>query len=95
MSFYMCSSIAGGRGHLIEQPQWVTALVWPGSKGMFEGRMGLVGDCLLVGRLDGTIGVIDMIDTQTYRTFELDHCRRRNGEFILPVSSFVSFLVTL
>ncbi|RUS81199.1 hypothetical protein EGW08_011064, partial [Elysia chlorotica] len=70
--------IGGGRGHLIEQPQWVTALVWPASKGMFEGRLGLVGDCLLVGRLDGTIGVIDMIDTQTYRSFDLDHCRRRN-----------------
>ncbi|GFO36542.1 HECT and rld domain-containing e3 ubiquitin protein ligase family member 1, partial [Plakobranchus ocellatus] len=70
--------IGGGRGHLIEHPQWVTALAWPGSKGMFEGRMGLVGDCLLVGRLDGTLGVIDMIDTQTYRSFDLDHCRRRN-----------------
>ncbi|GFS09340.1 HECT and RLD domain-containing E3 ubiquitin protein ligase family member 1, partial [Elysia marginata] len=70
--------IGGGRGHLIEQPQWVTALTWPGSKGMFEGWMGFISDCLLVGRLDGTIGVIDMIDTQTYRSFDLDHCRRRN-----------------
>ncbi|BFZ01051.1 hypothetical protein BsWGS_04090 [Bradybaena similaris] len=70
--------IGGGRGHLIEQPQWVTALAWPESKGMFEGRIGLVGDTLLVGRLDGTLGLIDMIDSTTYRSFDLDHCRRWN-----------------
>ncbi|CAL1541385.1 unnamed protein product [Lymnaea stagnalis] len=70
--------IGGGRGHLIEQPQWVTALAWPSSKGMFEGRIGLVGDSLLVGRLDGTIGLIDMIDSSTYRSFDLEHCKRRN-----------------
>ncbi|XP_059169765.1 probable E3 ubiquitin-protein ligase HERC1 isoform X3 [Physella acuta] len=70
--------IGGGRGHLIEQPQWVTALAWPGSKGMFEGRIGLLGDSLLVGRHDGTIGFIDMIDSSTYRSFDLEHCRRRN-----------------
>ncbi|XP_035829751.1 probable E3 ubiquitin-protein ligase HERC1 isoform X3 [Aplysia californica] len=70
--------IGGGRGHLIEQSQWVTALAWPGSKGMFEGRIGVVGDTLLVGRLDGTMGMVDIIDSSTYRCFEMEHCRRRN-----------------
>uniref|UniRef100_A0A2C9KCS9 B30.2/SPRY domain-containing protein n=1 Tax=Biomphalaria glabrata TaxID=6526 RepID=A0A2C9KCS9_BIOGL len=70
--------IGGGRGYLIEQPQWVTALSWPGTKGMFEGRVGLVGDSLLVGRLDGTVGLIDMVDSSTYLNFELEHCKRRN-----------------
>ncbi|KAH9513367.1 putative E3 ubiquitin-protein ligase herc1 [Bulinus truncatus] len=70
--------IGGGRGYLIEQSQWVTALTWPGSKGMFEGRVGLIGDSLLVGRHDGTVGLIDMIDSSTYISFELEHCKRRN-----------------
>ncbi|KAH9513369.1 putative E3 ubiquitin-protein ligase herc1 [Bulinus truncatus] len=73
--------IGGGRGYLIEQSQWVTALTWPGSKGMFEGRVGLIGDSLLVGRHDGTVGLIDMIDSSTYISFELEHCKRRNGKY--------------
>ena len=86
--------ITGGRGHLVKQNQWVTALSWPGSKGMFEGRIGLVGDTLLVGRLDGTLAMVDMVDSSTFRCFELEHCRRRNGNhfnffFIIPLQILI------
>lgn len=81
MGHIKISFLTGGRGYLIEQPQWVTALSWPGTKGMFEGRVGLVGDSLLVGRLDGTVGLIDMVDSSTYLNFELEHCKRRNGKW--------------
>ena len=68
----------GGCGHLDVQPHWTTALTWPIHKGVFEGSMGLATDCLLVGRLDGSLAVIDVVG-QNYRRKELEHCYRGDG----------------
>ncbi|KAK7116135.1 hypothetical protein V1264_001871 [Littorina saxatilis] len=65
----------GGRGHLDIQQQWVTALTWPQSRGI-GGHLGLNTDTLLVGRHDGSVGTIDVIDSSTFRCKELAHCCR-------------------
>ncbi|XP_041374032.1 probable E3 ubiquitin-protein ligase HERC1 isoform X2 [Gigantopelta aegis] len=70
--------IGGSNGHLDVQPQWVTALSWPEHKGLFEGRLGIMTDTLLVGRLDGSVAQIEVLDILTCRRKELQHCTRRN-----------------
>ena len=60
------------------QPHWTTALTWPRHKGAFEGGLGLVTDCLLIGRLDGSLAVIDVFG-QNFRRRELQHCFRQDG----------------
>lgn len=62
------------------QPHWVTALAWPLSRCGLEGRLGLCVETLLVGRLDGSLAAIDVIDSSTFRRSELTHCYRLNGE---------------
>ncbi|CAH1796720.1 unnamed protein product [Owenia fusiformis] len=69
-------ALAGGRGHLDIQPHYVTALAWPQNKGMFEGRMGLSTDSLLVGRLDGSVAIIEVLDNTSFTRHELEHCSR-------------------
>ena len=41
--------------------------------------MGLTTDRLLVGRLDGSVAYIDIMDNSTFRRQELDHCYRQDG----------------
>lgn len=72
--------ISGGRGHLDVHPHWVTALTWPQSKGVFGGCLGLSTDRLLVGRLDGSVAYIDILDSSTYRRQELEQCYRPDGK---------------
>ena len=74
-------SLAGGRGHLDVQSHWVTALTFPRYKGLFEGSMGLATDCLVVGRLNGSVALIDIVG-QSFRRSELQHCSRQDGESI-------------
>ncbi|PVD19395.1 hypothetical protein C0Q70_19883 [Pomacea canaliculata] len=71
-------TIGGGKGHLDVQPHWVTALAWPLSRCGLEGRLGLCVETLLVGRLDGSLAAIDVIDSSTFRRSELTHCYRLN-----------------
>lgn len=80
---------SGGRGHLDVQPHLVTALAWPRHKGVVEGCMGLSTDALLVGRLDGSLAVIEALDYATFRRKELSHCSRQNGAFY-PSLCFLS-----
>ncbi|XP_052100156.1 probable E3 ubiquitin-protein ligase HERC1 isoform X2 [Mytilus californianus] len=68
----------GGRGYLDVQPHWVTALAWPQHKGVIGGCLGLTTDSLLVGRLDGSLAYIDILDTSSFRRQELEQCYRRN-----------------
>lgn len=75
----------GGRGYLDVQPHWVTALAWPQHKGVIGGCLGLTTDSLLVGRLDGSLACIDILDTSSYRRQELEQCYRRNGMSIIIV----------
>ncbi|KAK7467957.1 hypothetical protein BaRGS_00036800 [Batillaria attramentaria] len=67
--------IGGGRGHLDMQSHWVTALTFPQTRGI-EGRLGLTMETVLVGRLDGSLAAIDIIDHSTFRHTELGHCYR-------------------
>ena len=71
--------IVGGRGHLDIQPHWVTVLAFPQHKGLMEGCMGLTTDTLLVGRLDGSVAMIDIVDSSSFRRSELQHCSRKDG----------------
>ena len=77
MPTVLCAT-TGGPGHLDVQPHWTTALTWPRHKGAFEGGLGLVTDCLLIGRLDGSLAVIDVFG-QNFRRRELQHCFRQDG----------------
>ncbi|XP_078688080.1 putative E3 ubiquitin-protein ligase HERC1 isoform X3 [Branchiostoma floridae x Branchiostoma belcheri] len=70
-------SVAGGRGHLDLQPCWVTAITWPQNKGLLDGR-GLSGtDMLLIGRLDGSLALVEVLDSSTFNRVELEHCYRK------------------
>ena len=62
------------------QPQLVTALAWPQHKGLLEGRAGTSTDMLLVGRIDGTIGLVEVLDHTTYHRTELEQCYRGEGK---------------
>ena len=84
---------AGGRGHVDIQPHWVTALAWPQNKGLIEGCLGLTVDSLLVGRLDGSVAVIEAIDSSTFCRKELEHCSRSNGEIYLLLHQFNHLLL--
>ncbi|XP_050402259.2 probable E3 ubiquitin-protein ligase HERC1 [Patella vulgata] len=70
--------VGGSKGHLDLQPQWVTALAWPQTRGLFEGRSGLTVDCILVGSIDGRISVIEVYDSSSFHRKELQHCYRRD-----------------
>ncbi|CAH1255597.1 HERC1 [Branchiostoma lanceolatum] len=70
-------SVAGGRGHLDLQPCWVTAITWPQNKGLLDGR-GISGtDMLLIGRLDGSLALVEVLDSSTFNRVELEHCYRK------------------
>ena len=58
----------------------MTALTWPQCKGVFGGCLGLSTDRLLVGRIDGSVAFVDILDSSTYRRQELEHCYRPDGE---------------
>ncbi|ESP05641.1 hypothetical protein LOTGIDRAFT_181433 [Lottia gigantea] len=68
----------GSKGHLEIQSEWVTALAWPQTRGLFEGRLGLPVDCILVGSLDGKVALIDVVDSCSFYRKELEHCYRYN-----------------
>lgn len=71
-------TVGGGRGHLDIQPHWVSALAWSQSKPVFGGCAWLNTERLLVGRLDGSLAYIDVVDNSSFRRHELQHCYRRD-----------------
>ncbi|XP_076880016.1 putative E3 ubiquitin-protein ligase HERC1 isoform X2 [Brachyhypopomus gauderio] len=68
--------VNGGKGLLDVQPHWVSSLAWPeneaGSLWSGEPR-----ELLLVGRMDGTLGLIEVVDACSLHTTELQHCYRK------------------
>ncbi|XP_047196036.1 probable E3 ubiquitin-protein ligase HERC1 [Hippoglossus stenolepis] len=69
--------VNGGRGLLDVQPHWVSALAWP--KQEAESLWcGEPKDMLLVGRMDGSLGLIEVLDTATMHRTELEHCYRKD-----------------
>ncbi|XP_071965475.1 probable E3 ubiquitin-protein ligase HERC1 isoform X2 [Antedon mediterranea] len=68
--------VSVNRGYLDVQCNIVTAVTWPQEKGLLDGRVGMCTDTLLVGRLDGSIAVIEVIDHSTFHRTELEQCYR-------------------
>ncbi|XP_062242430.1 probable E3 ubiquitin-protein ligase HERC1 isoform X5 [Platichthys flesus] len=69
--------VNGGRGLLDVQPHWVSALAWPQQE-VQSLWCGEPKDMLLVGRMDGSLGLIEVLDTGTMQRTELEHCYRKD-----------------
>jgi len=51
-----------------------------------EGCLGLSVDCLLVGRVDGSVAVVEVFDSSTFCRRELQHCGRAGGNSLQSLS---------
>ncbi|XP_055518701.1 probable E3 ubiquitin-protein ligase HERC1 isoform X3 [Leucoraja erinacea] len=69
--------ITGGKGLLDVQPHWVSALAWP-EEGPVASWAGDTLEVLLVGRMDGSLGLIEVVDSCTMHRVELEHCYRKD-----------------
>lgn len=69
---------AGGKGLLDVQPHWVSALAWPEEEAESL-WCGEPKDMLLVGRMDGSLGLIELLDACNMHRSELEHCYRKDG----------------
>ncbi|XP_068597946.1 probable E3 ubiquitin-protein ligase HERC1 [Brachionichthys hirsutus] len=69
--------VNGGKGLLDVQPHWVSALAWPKeeAESLWYGEP---KDLLLVGRMDGSLGLIEVLDTASIHRTELEHCYRKD-----------------
>nr|XP_057932864.1 probable E3 ubiquitin-protein ligase HERC1 isoform X2 [Doryrhamphus excisus] len=69
--------VNGGKGLLDVQPHWVSALAWPEEEpqSLWSGEP---TDMLLVGRMDGSLGLIEVLDCSSLRRTELEHCYRKD-----------------
>ena len=70
------------------EPSLVTALAWPRHKAI-EGCLGISIDTLLIGCVDGSVAMIQAIDSTTFHQSALTHCCRANG---MPAILCMSFL---
>lgn len=68
----------GGKGLLDVQPHWVSAVAWPEdeAESLWSGEP---TDMLLVGRMDGSLGLIEVLDSCSMHRTELEHCYRKDG----------------
>lgn len=62
------------------QPHWVSALTWP-EESPGAAWAGETPELLLVGRIDGSLGLIEVLDISSMRRVELEHCYRKDGEW--------------
>ncbi|GCB70606.1 hypothetical protein scyTo_0005723 [Scyliorhinus torazame] len=69
--------VTGGKGLLDIQPHWVSALAWP-EEGPIASWAGDTLEVLLVGRMDGSLGLIEVVDSSTMHRLELEHCYRKD-----------------
>lgn len=60
------------------QPHWVSALAWPTEEAETL-WCGEPKDLLLVGRMDGSLGLIEVLDSTSMQRTELEHCYRKDG----------------
>ncbi|XP_066503891.1 probable E3 ubiquitin-protein ligase HERC1 isoform X4 [Hoplias malabaricus] len=69
--------VNGGKGLLDIQPHWVSSLAWPENE---PGCLwaGEPRELLLVGRMDGTLGLLEMLDGFNLQRTELQHCYRKD-----------------
>ncbi|XP_021370838.1 probable E3 ubiquitin-protein ligase HERC1 isoform X1 [Mizuhopecten yessoensis] len=71
-------STGGCKGILDVQDHWVSALAWPSHKSMVGGCLGMTTDILLVGRLDGSLAVLEILGGSSFNRKELEHCSRNS-----------------
>ncbi|XP_043933675.1 probable E3 ubiquitin-protein ligase HERC1 isoform X2 [Protopterus annectens] len=69
--------VNGGKGLLDVQPHWVSALAWP-EEGPVASWAGDTLEVLLIGRIDGSLGLIEVVDASTMHRLELEHCYRKD-----------------
>uniref|UniRef100_A0A8D2LRJ6 HECT-type E3 ubiquitin transferase n=1 Tax=Varanus komodoensis TaxID=61221 RepID=A0A8D2LRJ6_VARKO len=69
--------VNGGKALVDVQPHWVSALTWP-EEGPTATWAGETPELLLVGRMDGSLGLIEVLDVSTMRRVELEHCYRKD-----------------
>uniref|UniRef100_A0A4W2I606 HECT and RLD domain containing E3 ubiquitin protein ligase family member 1 n=1 Tax=Bos indicus x Bos taurus TaxID=30522 RepID=A0A4W2I606_BOBOX len=69
--------VNGGKGLVDIQPHWVSALAWP-EEGPSTAWSGESPELLLVGRMDGSLGLIEVVDVSTMHRRELEHCYRKD-----------------
>ncbi|XP_078541321.1 putative E3 ubiquitin-protein ligase HERC1 isoform X2 [Lissotriton helveticus] len=69
--------VNGLKGLLDSQPHWVSALSWPEESPMGTGTND--SEMLLVGRIDGSLGLIEVFDASTMHRHELEHCYRKDA----------------
>ncbi|TKC41747.1 hypothetical protein EI555_009283, partial [Monodon monoceros] len=69
--------VNGGKGLVDIQPHWVSALAWP-EEGPSLAWSGESPELLLVGRMDGSLGLIEVVDVSTMHRRELEHCYRKD-----------------
>lgn len=68
------------------QPYWVSALAWPEEEaGSLWG--GEPRELLLVGRMDGTLGLLEVLDDSDLQRTELQHCFRKDGTVIINIQA--------
>ncbi|XP_045564463.1 probable E3 ubiquitin-protein ligase HERC1 isoform X7 [Salmo salar] len=70
-----------GKGLLDVQPHWVSALAWPEGEAVSL-WCGEPRDVLLVGRMDGSLGLLEVHDACTMHRTELEHCYRKDVSVI-------------
>ncbi|KTF84357.1 hypothetical protein cypCar_00021780, partial [Cyprinus carpio] len=69
--------VNGGKASLDLQPHWVSSLAWPEEEaGSLWG--GEPRELLLVGRMDGTLGLLEVLDDSDMQRTELQHCFRKD-----------------
>lgn len=60
----------------------MSALAWPEEEAESL-WCGEPKDMLLVGRMDGSLGLIEVLDTSSMQRTELEHCYRKDGTVVL------------
>ena len=88
----LCSiSVLDGRCNLDIHPHHITCLMWPVSRGFMENQVGIV-DSLLVGRIDGSLAVVEVFDRNSFTRVEMDQCSRQGGTCtLIHIFSFLFF----
>lgn len=79
--------VLDGRCNLDIHPHHITCLTWPVSRGLLESQVGIV-DSLLVGRIDGSMAVVEMFDRNSFARVEMDQCSRQGSRWIMAVICF-------
>ncbi|TUG88269.1 putative E3 ubiquitin-protein ligase HERC1 [Bagarius yarrelli] len=69
--------VNGGKALLDLQPHWVSSLVWPENEAgcLWAGES---RELLLVGRIDGSLGLLEILDSSNIQRTELLHCYRKD-----------------